>query len=233
MISIVIPTLNEEKYMEPLLKSLRPQLHPGDEIIVVDSYSKDKTCRVARKYGCRIIEVPRGGIAAAKNAGARKARNPIVAFLDADSVVSRHWLDKIRHHFHYRHIRAVAGLDLYHAASHPRQLMYNAYSRSVFQTGRMVYRMGGKPWMPSNNCAVERKLFLKIGGYAHVVCEDAELMKRWPASARVHYDPTMIVHLSDRRFRKEGFKKTLATWLIADVKAWLGRGVHAKRYKRV
>ena len=82
MISIIIPTLNEERYAEALMKSLVPQLQKGDEIIIVDSFSKDSTLRIVKKYGCKVISMPKKGIAAAKNLGAHKARNDIVAFLD-------------------------------------------------------------------------------------------------------------------------------------------------------
>ena len=232
MISLVIPTLNEERHMKPLLESLKPQLHEGDELIVVDSFSKDRTCAIARRYGCRIIRVPRRGIAAAKNAGAEKAKNGIVAFLDADSVVSGRWLKKIRHCFEHHRYSAVAGLDLYHSRNKTRQRIYDRYSRYVFQSARMLYRIGGKPWMPANNCAIDRDLFLKLK-YSNVVCEDVDLMKRWPKAAKVHYDPSMIVYLSDRRFVEEGFRKTLAAWLVADVKAWRGKGISARRYSRV
>lgn len=233
MISTIIPTLNEEKYMKPLLQSLAPQLQKGDEIIIVDSYSKDKTCSIAKKYGCRILKMPRKGIAAAKNLGAKKAKNNIVAFLDADCVVSRHWLKKIKKHFKDKKLQGVAGLDLYHAKSRRLQAMYNNYSRSLYHAARVFYKLGGKAWLPANNCAVQKKLFLKIGGYNNVVCEDAELMRRFPGKAKIHYDRSLVVKLSDRRFKQHGFGRTLALWLVADVKGWIGKGIHAKKYKRL
>lgn len=233
MLSIIIPTLNEEKYIEPLLKSLVPQLEKGDEILIVDSLSRDGTLRIAKKYSCKILPMPRKGIAAAKNLGARKAANDVIAFLDADSVVSRNWLKKIKRPMQDKKLQAVAGLDLYHADSRRKETFYNGYSRSLYHAAHMFYRFSRKAWLPANNCAIRKKLFLGIGGYRNVVCEDAEFMQRWPLNARVHYDPSMIVWLSDRRFKKHGFRKTLSLWLIADVKAWLGLGIHAQEYKKI
>lgn len=233
MISIIIPTINEEAYMEPLLKSLKPQLHRGDEIIIVDSYSKDRTVEIAEGYECRIITVPKEGIAAAKNAGARIARNSTLAFLDADAIVSKNWLEKIRKHMRGDKRGAVAGLDLYWSISKKRMRLYNRYSRAVFKTAFMCYKyMGGKPWIPSNNCAINRELFFRLGGFANVVCEDVELMRRWPKTVHVHYDPSMKVVLSDRRFVSHGFGKTVKNWLVADIKALYGNGIHAKKYAR-
>ena len=164
MLSIIIPTLNEERFMQPLLKSLVPQLEKGDEIIIVDSHSNDRTVAIARKYRCRVVSMPRKGIAAAKNKGARKAKNSIVAFLDADCVVSKRWLEKIKKHFKTGKFKAVAGLDLYRAHSKKRQSMYNTYSKSLYHAARTFHRLGGKAWLPANNCAIEKRLFLKIGG---------------------------------------------------------------------
>jgi len=251
MFSIIIPTLNEEKYIEQLLRSLAPQLQKGDELIVVDSYSEDMTVAIAKKYGCRIISMPRKGIAAAKNTGARKAKNPIIVFLDADSVVAKDWLSRISSHFQTSGVVAVAGLDLYStdtnyqspdqkpSASASRiyhkicNKLYNLYSCAVFYSGLTLYSLSGKPWIPSNNCAIRRDIFLKIGGYRSVVCEDAELMRRWPKDAQVRYDHAAVVSLSDRRFRKNGFLKTVLLWVIADIMAWVGKGTPATSYTRV
>ena len=49
MISIVIPTLNEEKYLSKLLKSIKNQTFKDYEIIVSDNNSKDNTKKIAKK----------------------------------------------------------------------------------------------------------------------------------------------------------------------------------------
>ena len=46
-ISVIIPTLNAEKELPGLLKALREQSLPADEILVVDSESTDRTVSVA------------------------------------------------------------------------------------------------------------------------------------------------------------------------------------------
>ncbi len=66
-----------------------------------------------------------------------------------------------------------------------------------------------------------------------MVCEDAEMMRRFPREHAVCYDKSMIVTLSDRRFRQNGFGKTLALWAVADIRGWLGKGIHTRKYKKV
>ena len=48
--SIIIPTLNEEKFLPKLLESLTTQTVKDFEVIVVDGQSKDKTVAVAKRF---------------------------------------------------------------------------------------------------------------------------------------------------------------------------------------
>lgn len=48
LVSIIVTTLNEEHYIEDCLKSLRNQTYNNKEIIVVDSYPKDKTVDITK-----------------------------------------------------------------------------------------------------------------------------------------------------------------------------------------
>jgi len=77
MLSIIIPTLNEEKNLSLLLSSLKEE--KGDwEIIIADAGSTDKTLKVAEDFGCIITE---GGLPAeGRNKGALKARGDIFLF---------------------------------------------------------------------------------------------------------------------------------------------------------
>ena len=49
-ISIVIPTLNEEKHIRKLLKTLRRQTYKDFEIIIIDGDSKDDTKKIIKKF---------------------------------------------------------------------------------------------------------------------------------------------------------------------------------------
>ena len=55
-VSVIIPTLNAEKFIESLLKNLIEfQTLKSDEIIVIDSSSQDRTVEIAKSYGCKTI----------------------------------------------------------------------------------------------------------------------------------------------------------------------------------
>ncbi|MBD3203758.1 glycosyltransferase [Candidatus Woesearchaeota archaeon] len=93
MISIIIPTLNEEKYLPILLKSIKNQTYKNYEIIVADNKSKDKTRQIAKKFGCRIVD---GGLPAkARNNGAKIANGKYLLFLDADSRIGKFFIENL------------------------------------------------------------------------------------------------------------------------------------------
>ena len=88
MISVIIPTFNEEKALPSTLRHLLEQ--PGDyEVIVVDGGSADRTCEVARRVAetdlrVRLLKASKGR-ASQMNAGAKEARGEWVLFLHADT----------------------------------------------------------------------------------------------------------------------------------------------------
>jgi len=55
--SVIIPTLNEEKFLPNLLRSLADQSKKDFEVIVVDDCSKDKTRTIAKSYGHKVFTV--------------------------------------------------------------------------------------------------------------------------------------------------------------------------------
>ena len=92
MLSIVIPTFNEEKYLPKLLESLKKQTFQQYEIIVADNNSKDNTRQLAKKYGCNVIGGGLPGIA--RNKGANTANYDLL-FLDADIILDDSFLHNL------------------------------------------------------------------------------------------------------------------------------------------
>lgn len=92
-ISLVIPAHNEARFLPRLLDSVdiaRERVATAGmtvEIIVADNVSTDATAQIAADWGCRVVSVPRGTIAAVRNGGAVAATGEILAFVDADSRV--------------------------------------------------------------------------------------------------------------------------------------------------
>lgn len=84
-ISAVIITLNEEKDIGRCLRSLEGV---ADEIIVIDSYSTDKTAEICKASGATFILNPFEGHIEQKNYAVEQAKYPLVLSLDADEAIS-------------------------------------------------------------------------------------------------------------------------------------------------
>lgn len=80
-ISIVIPTKNEEYSIEHIISSVRKY---GDEILVVDGHSRDRTCEIAEKVGARVVLDNGKGKGDGLRVAIKEARGDIILFIDAD-----------------------------------------------------------------------------------------------------------------------------------------------------
>ncbi|MCR9250345.1 MAG: glycosyltransferase family 2 protein [bacterium] len=92
LLSIIIPTLNEEEYIGKTLSCIiNHQTDYLSEIIVVDSGSTDNTVSVAEKLGVSVYKHPelKGRKYAILNKGASYAKGEVLAFLDADTIVPK------------------------------------------------------------------------------------------------------------------------------------------------
>jgi hypothetical protein len=83
-ISVVIPAFNAARFIESALESVARQTVLPLEIIVVDDGSEDETASIAATHRVRILSVPHGGLAVARNRGIDAASCEWVALLDAD-----------------------------------------------------------------------------------------------------------------------------------------------------
>ena len=83
-VSAIIPTFNEEEHISEAIKSVSW----ADEIIVVDSFSKDKTIEIANKLGVKIIQREYQYSASQKNWAIPQAAHNWIFLLDADERVS-------------------------------------------------------------------------------------------------------------------------------------------------
>ena len=93
LISVVIPCYNQGRFLREALDSVSAATARPVEMIVVDDGSTDDTGRRAARYpGVRLIQIPNGGLAAARNVGLADARGTIVAYTDADVRVEPDWL---------------------------------------------------------------------------------------------------------------------------------------------
>ncbi|HEX5852358.1 MAG TPA: glycosyltransferase family A protein [Solirubrobacteraceae bacterium] len=89
-IGLVVPAYNAERFLAQALESALAQSRPPTDIVVVDDGSSDRTTAVAKRFGSpvRVVSQPNGGIGAARNHGMALVGGELVAFLDADDLLS-------------------------------------------------------------------------------------------------------------------------------------------------
>lgn len=94
VVSVIIPTKNEEKNIVRCLTSIKKQkCNDSVEIILVDNFSFDKTLKMAKPYADKIITAgPERS--SQRNIGARSARGNWLLFLDADMELSKNAIEE-------------------------------------------------------------------------------------------------------------------------------------------
>lgn len=90
-ISAIVLTKNEEENLPGCLENLTW----ADEVLVVDSFSTDRTVEIAKRAGARVIQHPFANFAAQRNYAQSQACYDWVLFIDADERVSPELRDEI------------------------------------------------------------------------------------------------------------------------------------------
>jgi len=182
--TVVIPALNEEKFIGDCLRSLRAQTRPPAEIIVVDNGSTDRTVEIAEELSARVIVIPDVGIVALRQAGAEAAKNPIIVSTDADTTFPTFWLEKLLRHFSDPNVVAVGG---------PIKSSVPGPIEELYASGLSASASAGL--FSGANMAFRRDALLKAGGYVKVRrAEDWALSTRLRSQGRIVYDPEAYVY---------------------------------------
>lgn len=208
MLSIIIPTLNEEKLLPILLSQIKKQNFPSFEIIVADFNSKDKTVEIAKNFGCRLAK---GGLPAkGRNEGAKIARGDIFLFLDADNVyLPEKFLEELIFEFKKRNL-GVASFPICPDGNWFDKFAYKIYNRFAKLTQNFLAHA-------TNAVLVKKDVFEKIGGFDEEIKigEDHDFARRASKIAKFGFIETKPVLTSTRRFKRDGRLKTYLKYLLA------------------
>jgi len=94
MITIVIPTLNEEENIAAVIRFAKSNEHVN-EVIVVDDKSLDNTVLIAQQEGAKVITSTKLGKGASMKDGVLCSANDVIAFLDGDIDPYPHYTIKL------------------------------------------------------------------------------------------------------------------------------------------
>lgn len=198
-ISVVIPVFNEQKNIKECLTALLPQLSEKDEVIIVDNNSTDESVAIIKGFHnpqVRIIYETKQGITHARTCGFNAAKNPIIARIDADTVVSHNWLSIVRQKLsNDTSVNALCGAVAIKELS-PR-------GRFWFQWGTRIFRawhersLQVKPIMYGHNSALTKSLWQNINSKMDLgdssISEDLDITLACIVYGKVKYEPTLLV----------------------------------------
>jgi glycosyltransferase involved in cell wall biosynthesis len=196
MISIIIPAYNEERYIERTLQSLQGQTVTDFETIVVCNGCTDSTADVAKKYGCKVLNIKRG-VSKARNHGAKAAKNKTLIFLDADTRVSDDTVEKIS---------KLNGIGVTKARADSNKLKARVYLRLKNFEHRL--------WGSTGLIFCEKDVFERIGGFDENLTkgEVGKFIRAGKKIANRHIADT-YVYTSTRRYDKVGYLNIIIFWI--------------------
>jgi glycosyltransferase involved in cell wall biosynthesis len=85
LVSVIVPTYNSERTLEECLSALSGQNYKNIEVIITDSFSKDRTKEIARRFTDKIIDAE--SLALARKRGVDLAKGKYILFLDSDQII--------------------------------------------------------------------------------------------------------------------------------------------------
>ena len=213
--SVIIPTLNEEKFLPKLLTSLGLQTRRDFEVIVVDGASRDKTLAAAQSFKKALprlttVSLEHPNISKQRNAGAAVAKGSWLIFIDADSILLPY---------------AIERADSFIRESKPR--LFTSWFRSdtevpsdalitllfdmVIESSLLLHRSSTQ----GTFMAVEKKAFISVRGFdqQHFFGEDHDLVTRLTKKGiKLQILRETLYVYSFRRLRYQKTLKTLQSY---------------------
>lgn len=218
MISIVIPTKNEERYLASTLAALKS--YADCEIIVSDGRSTDDTVEIARRYADRVVVATgseRQTIAAGRNLGAAQAQGEFLVFLDADVEIPDPpaFFERALALFE-RDPQLVATAVALRVRSESASWMDQIVFVSAGWLMALFNNLLGIGAAQGEFQMIRADAFRRVGGYRAdlVAAEDHDLFHRLSHLGRTRMELGLVVYHTGRRAHKIGWPKLLWQWAV-------------------
>ena len=204
-ISVIVPTLNEEKNIPNLLDSLEKQTLRDYEIVLIDGGSTDKTLNVARRHHSNVVVEKGLAEYPSRNLGAQLAKGDILLFTCADVIFPKGLLAKIAKSFRDPELVALTGPD------RPSDSALAILEYGLYNVVRFLFSSFPKPAKrfstSTNFLAVRKAAFEKTGGFVRDINSDGYVGKQLSEIGKVNFSNAVAVLISPRRFHQMGFIK--------------------------
>lgn len=219
MISIIIPTKNEEKVITKTLDQFK-HLDPNRfEVIVSDGNSKDGTLEILKNFNVKLTVYQgtgRQNISQGKNAGAALAKGDILVFVDADVQIPQpeDFFKKTSEMFALD--PKLVGITV---PMHVQADLATTADKVIFYGLNLTYRIFNNV-LHSGNASGEFQMirtsaFRQLNGYREDLAagEDNDMFRRLAKIGKTRFENSLKIIHSGRRAHKIGWPKLLYTWL--------------------
>lgn len=232
-LSVIIPTLNEERHLPLLLSSLVSQTHKDFEVIVSEAKSEDKTKEKALEFkdklDIKVIDSDKRNISYQRNFGAKKARGNYLVFIDADHWAENDFVNSIMEEL----VKSKADVIIPVSIPDTKKLFWRGYF-GLINLFTPLTVLTKKPMGNGPACAIKKEIFEKVGGYDETVLmyEDQYMFQlAFKAGAKFKYPKNSKVYFSIRRIEKEGMFRYFYTNIIASLHLSFKGPVRKKLFK--
>lgn len=230
--SIVIPSLNEEKYLPKLLSDLASQTNRDFEVIHVDGSSEDNTVKIAEKFAKKMAItsyiVKKRNVSHQRNFGAKKAKGEWVVFMDSDNRLPAYFLDGIKYRLALNPSADIFTTWLKVESSSTLDL---AIEKSI-NFGLELYHNIGREMAIGSLIGIKRKLTKEINfPEDQQVYEDSFFVQKATAlglNYLIFKDPKYYFSL--RRLKKEGTLKIARSAALLNLRFLQGRSFDQENY---
>ncbi|QIP93620.1 rhamnosyltransferase [Serratia fonticola] len=242
--SIVVPTYNGGEIWRKSAEAISNCITDGDNVLVIDSTSRDNTVDVAREYGFNVDIIPpsqfnHGGT---RNIGVEKSDSDIVIFLTQDAIAQENCIQKILGHFLDPSVACAYGRQLPHLDANPLAIharKFNYKANSYIGSLGTKDELGLKTVFMSNSFSAYRvSIFESLGGFPEntILCEDMSLAaKAVLANYKVVYAADAEVRHSHNYSVVEEFKRYFDIGVFHHDEPWIrdsfgGAGGEGKKF---
>ena len=223
ILSIIIPTYNEEEYLPVLLDSIKKQNFEDYEIIVADANSTDKTREIAKEYCCIIVD---GGLpAVGRNNGAKIAKGEYLLFLDSDLVLTDDYLRDVLYEFRMERL-GIAITQMVPMSDKIEDKLFHDFA-NYFMIGVEKIKPHGAGCY---GIIARKELHDECGGFDENLTfgEDTDYIERLAKKERFKVLRNAKICVSTRRLEEEGIETLIRQYGKSTVNDFLGKRTTAE-----
>ena len=210
LVSVIVPTIQEEDYLPQLLTSIDHQTYTNTEVLISDSTAPSKagpTLELVQNWSghmpVKFVSLAKKNVSAGRNFGAQNAQGAYYLFLDADCILEANYIEKMVRDLSLPNCHLAHGLDAYYDANfwNTLKVFYLVTKPRMHTTGRGVL-------MRSNDFALVGAYDENLDPSNSKAREDLDLGQRveklWGPGA-VYLDRSAVVAETHRRPIGAGF----------------------------